>query len=151
MGPFKLLCNSVSASWRTLRCSAFTVLWHVIVLFGCKGLLGLSKRNASRLNSPPPHKQFFSQLLQQSCRQLSFPQLHTLQTRPCVCKCLSYKMFRLPYHSVRIDCRYKRSQCVQVFHYDLPVLPSDKARQDKTFIIVTLQVQLSGTQLARKR
>ena len=27
----------------------------------------------------------------------------------------------------------------------------DKTRQDKTFIIVTLQVQLFGTQLARKR
>ena len=27
----------------------------------------------------------------------------------------------------------------------------DKTRQEKTFIIVTLQVQLLGTQLARKR
>ena len=35
----------------------------------------------------------------------------------------------------------------RVICYDI----QDKTRQDKTFIIVTLQVQLFGTQLARKR
>ena len=37
-----------------------------------------------------------------------------------------------------------------VFHCT-PVYQLDKTRQDKTFIIIILQVQFFGTQLARKR